>query len=66
MALSQFYVTLPSTSSAQYYPENKLSSYITRLNKPIRLTGEWEVSLVEMNYPRTWYNVVRLRMIRVR
>ena len=40
-----------------YYPENKLSSYTTKLHTPLRLVGEWEVSLVEINYPRTWYNI---------
>lgn len=57
MALSQFYVTLPSTSSAKFYPDNKLSDYTTRLHTPLRLTGEWEVSLVEINYPRSWFNI---------
>ncbi len=57
MANSQFYVTLPSTSSFKYFPENKISSYTTRLHAPLRLKGEWEVALVEINYPRTWYNI---------
>ena len=57
MSLSQFYVTLPSTSSSKYFPDNKLSTFTTRLHIPIRLTGDWEVALVEISYPRTWYNV---------
>ena len=57
MAVSQFYVTLPSTSSTKYFPDNKLSSYTTKLHTPLKLTGEWEVSLVEIIYPRTWYNI---------
>lgn len=57
MAASQFYATLPSTSSTRYFPNNKLSSYTTRLHTPLRLTGDWEVALVEVSYPRTWYNV---------
>ena len=57
MGVSQFYVTLPSTSSSKYYPDNKLSKYTTRLHTPLRLSGEWEVSLVEINYPRSWYNI---------
>jgi hypothetical protein len=57
MPVSQFYVTLPSTSSRQFYPENKLSSYTTKLHTPLKLNGDWEVSLVEMIYPRTWYNI---------
>ena len=57
MSTSQFYVTLPSTSSFKYFPDNKLSSYTTNLHTPLRLAGDWEVALVEINYPRTWYNV---------
>ena len=57
MAISQFYVILPSTSSSQLFPDNKLSSFTTNLHTPLRLNGDWEVALVEINYPRTWYNV---------
>ena len=57
MAVSQFYVTLPCNSSIKYYPDNKLSSYTTKLHTPLNLSGEWEVSLVECIYPRTWYNI---------
>ncbi len=57
MAVSQFYVTLPSTSSFKFFPDNKTSSYTTRLHTPLRLTGDWEVALAEISYPRTWYNV---------
>ena len=41
----------------KYFPNNKLSTYTTKLHTPLRLQGEWEVSLVEINYPRTWYNI---------
>lgn len=57
MTSSQFYVTLPSTSSFKYFPNNKLSSYTTHLHSPLRLVGDWEVGLVEISYPRTWYNI---------
>lgn len=52
-----FYVTLPSDSSMKYFPENKISHYITRLPTPIELTGEWEVALSEFFYPHTWHNI---------
>lgn len=52
-----FYVTLPSDSSMNYFPENKISHFITRLPVPIELKGEWEVGIVEFIYPHTWYNV---------
>lgn len=53
-----FYVTLPSDASMNYFENNKVSSYITRLPKTIDLqNGEWEVGLCEINYPHTWFNV---------
>ena len=52
-----FYVTLPSDSSMNYFPENKISHFFTRLPVPIELKGDWEVGLAEFIYPHTWYNV---------
>lgn len=50
-----FYVTLPCNASLSVYPENRISSYTTRLAKTIDLKGEWQVGLVEIEYPRNWY-----------
>ena len=55
--MTHFYVTLPSNSSMQYYPENTVTKYKTHLAQPISLDGEWEVGLFEIEYHRTWYNV---------
>lgn len=52
-----FYLTLPSDSSLDFYSENKLSHFFTRLPQPIQLTGEWEVGLTEIIYPHMWNNV---------
>ncbi|GBM63967.1 hypothetical protein AVEN_85660-1 [Araneus ventricosus] len=52
-----FYVTLPSDSSQHFFPDNKVSNYVTQLPSPIALQGEWEVSLAEIIYPHTWHNV---------
>lgn len=50
---NQFYVDLPSDSSLNYYPENTLSRYTTRLAHTIELKPEdhWHVGLVELSYP---------------
>jgi len=40
-----------------FFPDNKISHYFTRLPAPIELKGIWEVALVEFLYPHTWYNV---------
>ena len=55
--MNAFYLTLPSEASMNVFPNNTLSIYITRLPRPIELMGRWEVGLVEIQYPHTWYNV---------
>src|SRR4029434_2786862 len=49
-----FYVTLPFNSSQSVYSDNKISSYRTKLARPLLLRGNWEVGLCEIQYPRTW------------
>ena len=55
--MSSFYVTLPSNSSMEYFPNNTLSNYGTKLPQPFDLNGEWEVGLPEIQFPITWYNL---------
>jgi len=52
-----FYITLPSDSSAAYYPNNTVARFVTRLPERIRLEGDYEMALAEIIYPHTWYNV---------
>ena len=53
----EFYVTLPSISSMQYFPDHKTSNFVTKLSRTPQLDGEWEVGLAEIVYPHTWYNI---------
>ena len=53
----QFYLTLPSNSSMEYFPANTLTNFKTKLAQPLELTGEWEVAISEFQYPRSWYNL---------
>ena len=55
--MTNFYVTLPSNASMQYFPQNTQSSYRTKLISPVILNGEWEVGLAEIFIPRNWFNV---------
>lgn len=53
-----FYLTLPSNSSLEFFPDNTLTHYFTKLPHPIDLSGgQWEVGLSEIQYPHTWYNI---------
>ena len=54
---SNMFLTLPSNSSMDVYPENKLSDYVVHLPKEINLTRSWELGLSEIMYPNSWYNI---------
>lgn len=56
---NQFYLTLPSNSSKDYFPKNTVSKYTTHLPRQIRLEGdgEWEMALVEAHYPCSFMTV---------
>lgn len=54
---NQFYVTCPSNSSMDIYPNNTLTNFTTKLNVPLELDGDYEVGLSEIQYPLSWYNV---------
>ena len=42
-----FYITLPSESSRDVFPENNPSEYTVRLPRWIQLKGEWEIGTME-------------------
>ena len=54
---SEFYISLPSNASAEYFPENTQGSYRTKLSSPLNLGEYWEVGLSEIIIPRNWFNV---------
>lgn len=66
--MKDFYMTLLSNSSMDYYRNNKTSSFSVQLPRYIRLEGEWEVGLAEIQHPYTFhtvldgYNEIHLKM----
>ena len=38
-------------------PENRTSSYVTKLPNEIHLTGQWEIGPKEIQYPLSWFNI---------
>lgn len=56
---NEFYITLPSNSSAAYFPDNRPNRFRTKLAKAISLRGNWEVGLAEIQYPHTWNTINR-------
>lgn len=57
MMENEFYITLLSNSSMQYFSDNTTTKFITKLPKSIKLDGHWSVSLVEFQYPCSMINV---------
>ena len=55
--MSQFRLTLPSNSSAAYYPNNTMCKFTTRLYSTMELNSEWEAALTEITFPRNWYTI---------
>ena len=54
-----FWVTLHSDSCMNYFPENKISHFISRIPTAYLIERRCEASLVEFTYQHTWYNVNR-------
>ena len=52
------YVTLPSNSSMDIFPDNKVSHFKVNLPEVLKVDPEnWEVALKEIQFPHLWYNV---------
>ena len=49
-----FYVTLPSNSSMDLYPNNTLTQFTVQLKEPLRLDVQYDVALVELTYKHSW------------
>lgn len=45
-----FYVTLPSNSSMEIYPNNVMSDFTTNLTDSIKFNGSWEVALASFTF----------------
>lgn len=59
MAGDNFYVTLPSNTSNDQFTENSQSNYITMINPPIVLSGDWVVGLTEIHLPKKVQNITK-------
>ena len=54
---THFYLTRPSNASLSVFPENTTASFRAKLPQSVDLTGDWEVGLYSLTYPRTWNNL---------
>ena len=58
-----FFVTLPSHSSQNEFPDNTSNAFKVRLPTPLRLLGEgWKVGLSSISLPDTNVNLTALAL----
>jgi hypothetical protein len=55
--MKDFYLTLPSNSSMNVFPENTAAKYVTKLHHTLEFSGKWVVGLVEIIFPMSFYNI---------
>lgn len=54
---SEFYVTVRSDDSANYFPDNTQSDFYIKLPYFLALSADWCVGVNQMWLDKTWYNV---------
>lgn len=52
---NDFYITLPSNNKS--HKDNSTSQFRVTLPRQLTLPGKWEVSMTEISFPFTWFNV---------
>ena len=55
--MEDFFLVLPSNVIDPENPDNKTSDYTTTLPNILQLEDTWEVALVEIHLPHSWYNL---------
>jgi len=61
----EFSITLPSNVFSKEDPNNTPSKYVTRLNRTIQLSGDWEVAATRLQLQNRWYNFTKPQMLGV-
>lgn len=55
--MNDFFITLLSNSSMNFFPDNKTSSFTVQLPEKITLNGSWSVGIAEIHYNYNFFNV---------
>jgi len=55
--MRDFFMALLSNSSMDIYPENKTSTFTVHIPRSVRLEGDWDVALAEIQYPYSFFTV---------
>lgn len=54
---NEFYLTLKSTDSFEYFPENTASDFYVKLPYTIELEGDWKIGVNQIWMNKMWYNL---------
>ena len=54
-----FYVELPSNINTKLFPSNTYANYHVSLARPLVLSSDYEVALVETFFLQNWYNFMQ-------
>ena len=63
MADQAFQITLQSSSSARYFPNNQANHFQVKLPAPLNLEGDWEAALVDIQYENYWLYLEKTQYI---
>lgn len=61
----EFCITLPSNVFSKEDPNNTPSKFVTRLNRTIQLSGDWEVAATRLQLQNRWYNITKPQLLGV-
>lgn len=57
-----FYLTVKSTDSVSYFPDNTSADFYAKLPYTIDLDGDWSIGVNQIWIPKRWYNVVDIQL----
>jgi len=57
MNANEFTVNIPSNSSMQLFPNNKIGEFTAHFPTPLELNNKYEVGLCSIHYTQSWNNI---------
>ena len=60
MKVTRYPLLIPSDSSIDKHPNNKIGDFTVEFNKPLELgNGAWMMVLESLSYPQQWSNILK-------
>jgi HAMP domain-containing protein len=55
--MNSFYLTLPSNVINEFFSQNKIGDFKTKLPQILNLRGNWSCAVVQISYTKSWFNI---------